>query len=261
MIVVRNLHKCYEGKVVLDGVDLNVESGQTVAIVGPSGVGKSVFLRQLIGLERPDSGDVFLGEWNVPRLRRKELYALRQRMGVVFQTGALLDSMTVEQNVRLPLRMHTRGTTAEVRARVDECLELVGMSGTEGLLPEHLSVGMRRRVGIARALALEPKYMFYDEPTAGLDPKMARVIGDLIGDLQREVRMTSVLVTHDMDLATRTSDRIALLYEATIAVEQSATAIASGGNPLLVSFMRGDLEPPEEEVPGEESKMMDLLQG
>jgi phospholipid/cholesterol/gamma-HCH transport system ATP-binding protein len=208
-----NVHKRFEELVVLDGVDFEVEKGETIALLGPSGTGKSVLLKHINGLIHPDRGEVYVDGQSVPHLRRREIAALRSRIGYVFQFGALFDSMNVAENIRLGI---TDAAFAEdavyCHSRVTECLELVNMPpDTARKFPAELSGGMRKRVGIARAIAGQPEYLLYDEPTSGLDPVNADIIDDLVVKLRDTLGVTSVVVSHDVRGAFRVADRVALL--------------------------------------------------
>jgi phospholipid/cholesterol/gamma-HCH transport system ATP-binding protein len=218
MIRLVNVHKRFEELVVLDGVDFEVEKGETIALLGPSGTGKSVLLKHINGLIHPDRGEVYVDGQSVPHLKRREIASLRSRIGYVFQFGALFDSMNVADNIKLGI---TNEDLAEdpgySGARVVECLELVNMpADTARKFPAELSGGMRKRVGIARAIAGQPEYLLYDEPTSGLDPVNADVIDDLVVKLRDTLGVTSVVVTHDVRGAFRVADRVALLKDGKI---------------------------------------------
>jgi phospholipid/cholesterol/gamma-HCH transport system ATP-binding protein len=213
MIEVVHLHKSFRDNHVLRGVDLTVTNGESITIIGQSGCGKSVLLKHLVGLLQPDSGSVIVDGRTITGARRSELYDIRKRFGVLFQGSALFDSMTVEQNVGLALRTHTKMSEAEIGRRIEECLILVSMDGTQKLKPAELSGGMKKRVGLARAIAMRPSYILYDEPTTGLDPITADSINDLVINLNHELSVTTVVVTHDMVSAYKVSDRIVMLHE------------------------------------------------
>ena len=218
MIRLVDVYKRFEDLIVLEGVDFQVEKGETIALLGPSGTGKSVLLKHINGLIHPDRGEVYVDGLLVPKLKRKELAALRSRIGYVFQFGALFDSMSVAENIKLGIT--DQACVADGKycsARVIECLELVNMSAdTARKYPAELSGGMRKRVGIARAIAGNPEYLLYDEPTSGLDPVNADVIDDLVVKLRDTLGVTSVVVTHDVRGAFRVADRVALLKEGKI---------------------------------------------
>lgn len=238
-VELRRLVKSFRGRPVLQGLDVVVHLGETYAIVGGSGTGKSVCLKHMIGLLHPDSGEVWVEGRNVTRLSEDEWVPVRRRFGMVFQGAALFDSLSVRENVAWPLREHLDASEDRIRERVRACLEAVGLPEVEELLPGELSGGMRKRVGIARAIALEPDIILYDEPTAGLDPANARRIGELIRSLQTRLRVTSVVVTHDMELCCQVSDRLGLLEEGRIAVEGSPEELRQSDPPALRQFLGG----------------------
>lgn len=245
-VELRDVHKAFGPKQVLRGVDLRVPVGQTLTLLGGSGSGKSVCLKHMIGLLRPDAGSVRVGSVEIGPLGERELVAVRKRFGMLFQTGALFDSLTVFENIAYPLREHLDLSEAELGQRVAECLEAVALPGIEGLLPDALSGGMRKRVGLARAVALRPEIVLYDEPTTGLDPVNAHRIGELILDLKRRLGVTSVVVTHDLEICFAVSDRVAFLHEGRVVEEGSPTQIRSASRPELRTFLEGfhDTEPP-----------------
>lgn len=242
MIELRNIHKRFGQQVVLDGVDFVVNEGETVALLGPSGTGKSVLLKHIIGLIRPDSGDVIVDDQDVCRLKRRELAALRSRIGYVFQNGALFDSMDVYDNVRLGITDEAKYLDEDFsHARVAECLKLVNLApDTMAKYPAQLSGGMRKRVGIARAIAGSPKYLLYDEPTSGLDPVNADVIDGLVRRLDNDLGVTSVMVTHDVRGAFRVADRLALLTGGKIVQQGTQEEFLSSQNPKVKEFLERD---------------------
>ncbi len=242
MIELRNIHKRFGQQVVLDGVDFVVNEGETVALLGPSGTGKSVLLKHVIGLIRPDSGDIIVDDQDVCRLKRRELAALRSRIGYVFQNGALFDSMDVYENVRLGISDEAKYQDEDYsRARVTECLKLVNLApDTMDKYPAQLSGGMRKRVGIARAIAGSPKYLLYDEPTSGLDPVNADVIDGLVRRLDNDLGVTSVMVTHDVRGAFRVADRLALLTGGKIVQQGTQEEFLSSQNPKVKEFLERD---------------------
>ena len=242
MIELRNVHKRFGQQVVLDGVDFVVQEGETVALLGPSGTGKSVLLKHIIGLIRPDSGTIIVDDQDVTRLKRRELAALRSRIGYVFQNGALFDSMDVYENVRLGITDETKYRDEDYsRARVTECLKLVNLAPeTLSKFPAELSGGMRKRVGIARAIAGNPKYLLYDEPTSGLDPVNADVIDSLVRRLDNEIGVTSVMVTHDVRGAFRVADRLALLSGGRIVQQGTQEEFLASQNPKVREFLERD---------------------
>jgi phospholipid/cholesterol/gamma-HCH transport system ATP-binding protein len=242
MILLRDVHKRFGSQVVLDGVDLDVQEGETLALLGPSGTGKSVLLKHIIGLIRPDSGIVMVDDEDVGKLRRKELAALRSRIGYVFQNGALFDSMSVFENVRLGITDEDKFRDEDyARERVAGCLKLVNLAPeVMTKYPAELSGGMRKRVGIARAIAGSPKYLLYDEPTSGLDPVNADVIDSLVKRLDNELGVTSVMVTHDVRGAFRTADRLALLTGGRIVQQGTQEEFLKSNNPKVQEFLERD---------------------
>jgi phospholipid/cholesterol/gamma-HCH transport system ATP-binding protein len=244
MIELRNVSKRFVEHVVLDGVDFTVDKGETVALLGPSGVGKSVLLKHIIGLIRPDSGEIIVDDMNVGLLKRKELSELRARIGYVFQNGALFDSMDVFDNIRLGItKQELYGDQDYCEERVKECLRLVNLQPEVAKkFPSERWGGMRKRVGIARAIAGKPTYLLYDEPTSGLDPVNADVIDGLVERLQQELGVTTVVVTHDVRGAFRVADRIALLWQAKIRAVGTAEEILASKDPAVQQFLERDLE-------------------
>jgi phospholipid/cholesterol/gamma-HCH transport system ATP-binding protein len=245
MIRLQDIHKSFGTKRVLEGFSLDVHEGETVAIIGYSGTGKSVAIKHIVGLLEPDRGTVFVDDLEVPKLTRPELYQLRARIGYVFQFAALFDSMTVGENVAMGLRKQGTHTEQQIAARVHEALELVDLPDAAPLLPVELSGGMRKRVGIARAIALKPKYLLYDEPTTGLDPVTSAVINEMMLRMQRTLGVTSILITHDMHSAYTVASRIAMLYEGTVRQVASVAEIQKTEDPVVRQFIEGrfDLDP------------------
>jgi phospholipid/cholesterol/gamma-HCH transport system ATP-binding protein len=237
-IELRGVRKAFGERVILDGVSLTVQDGETLAVIGYSGSGKSVLLKTIVRLLDADAGSVHVDGQDVAELRRRELFALRQRVGYVFQFAALFDSMTVFDNVAMGLR---RAGMAEpgVAERVQESLRLVEMDGYEARLPAQLSGGQRKRVGLARAIATRPRYVLYDEPTTGLDPVTTAVIDGLILKMARELGVTSVVVTHDMKSAYRVADRVAMLYEGGIRFVGTPDDIRNVEDPVVRGFIEG----------------------
>jgi phospholipid/cholesterol/gamma-HCH transport system ATP-binding protein len=236
-IEVDDLHARLGGREVLHGVSLRVEPGEALAILGPSGCGKTVFLKHVVGLLVPHRGEVRLDGVAVHHMDPATLRSVRSQMGVVFQGGALFDSLTVGENVAFPLRRHRRLAEERVQEIVAEMLNLVDMGGTQDLLPGELSGGMRKRVGIARALVLGPKVVLYDEPTAGLDPVTARAVDRLMAFLRERTRTTTVLVTHDLLTAFAVADRIAVMEAGRIVAAGSREEIRSSRHPLVRAFL------------------------
>ncbi len=243
-ICLQGVRKAFDGHKVLEGVDLDIARGESLVIIGSSGTGKSVLIKHIIGLLDPDAGTVMVEGTNVPDLRRDDLRALRQRMGMLFQYAALFDSMDVGGNVAFPLRQHTDWPVARIRDRVAEVLGWVGLQGTESKSPAELSGGMKKRVGLARAIALDPEIMLYDEPTTGLDPILGDQINDLILDLAERLNITSVTITHDMVSAYKIADRIAMLYQGKIEQMGTPEQIQNSDNAVVQQFIHGRAEGP-----------------
>lgn len=244
LIDVVNLSKAFGPKVVLSGVNLSVEEGESLVVLGGSGTGKTVLLRNIMGLLTPDSGHVAVEGKIISQLSRAELFQVRQSIGMCFQMAALFDSMTVFENVAFGLRRHQKMTEGQVTARVEECLALVGMRGTDKLKPAELSGGMKRRVGFARAIALKPKILLFDEPTTGLDPVMTDVIGKVILDLKHELGVTTITITHDLKSAFIIADRIALLFRGECIACQIPGEFRENPHPVVQQFLRGDADGP-----------------
>ncbi len=244
LIRVEGLHKSFGDLEVLRGTDLSVSKGESMVVIGGSGTGKSVLIKHIIGLLRPDEGKVTVDGRVVARLRRSDLGELRRGMGMLFQYAALFDSMTVGDNVAFALRQHTRMKAAEIADRVEEVLAMVGLSGVQDKWPAELSGGMKKRAGLARALALGPQIVLYDEPTTGLDPILADQINDLILDFQQRLSVTSVTITHDMTSAYKIGDRIAMLYEGRIEEVGTPAEIQNSSNPVVQQFIHGRAEGP-----------------
>lgn len=244
MIELKGVRKRFGEQVVLDGVDFVVREGETMALLGPSGTGKSVLLKHINGLIRPDAGKVLVDDLHVSSLKRQELAELRTHIGYVFQNGALFDSMNVFENIRLGLSDESKfSDLAYSRARVAECLKLVNLAPeTTDKFPAQLSGGMRKRVGIARAIAGAPKYLLYDEPTSGLDPVNANVIDALVKRLDKELGVTSVMVTHDVRGAFNVADKIALLSEGKIVLQGTPEEFRESDNPKVKAFLERDFE-------------------
>lgn len=239
MIRIRGLKKRLAGKQVLNGVDLDVEKGGTVVVMGRSGTGKSVLLKHIIGLMGPDQGSVQIDGREIVGLGDRELDEVRQHFGMLFQSAALFDSLTVGENVGLALREHRRLDDAEVRRRVAQRLEWVGLASVEDMKPASLSGGMRKRVGLARAIAMDPRYILYDEPTTGLDPIMADAINELIRSLQARLGVTSVVVTHDIASAYKVGDRLAMLHDGRVVFTGTPDETRRTDHPLVRQFIEG----------------------
>ncbi|MEE9607553.1 MAG: ABC transporter ATP-binding protein [Myxococcota bacterium] len=252
LVELRNVWKAFRGEQVLRGVDLAIRNGETFTILGGSGTGKSVCLKHMIGLLKPDSGQVFAFGREITDLSEERLVDVRKAFSMVFQSAALFDSLSVYENVAYPLREHLDGSEAQISERVRTCLEAVGMPGAEPLMPAELSGGMRKRVGVARAIALEPRVILYDEPTTGLDPANQRRIGELIRSLQQRLRVTSVVVTHELELCFAVSDRVALLKGGRITAEGTAEEMRESTHPDVRAFLAGEQDvasPPRSEAP------------
>jgi len=239
MIEVINLYKGFNKQPVLRGVNLTIREGETMVIIGRSGCGKSVLLKHIIGLMEPDEGQVVIDGQEMNRLKGQKLIQLRLQFAMLFQGAALFDSLTVSENVSFTLREHTPMTEKEIADRVQECLGVVGLSGIQNLKPAELSGGMRKRVGLARALALRPRFLLYDEPTTGVDPIMADVINNLIKSLHDRFKVTGIVVTHDMVSAYKVADRIAMLHEGKIIQVGSPDEIRQTPNPVVKQFILG----------------------
>lgn len=231
--------KSFGDNVVLDGLSLTIPEGQTTSIIGASGSGKSVALKHIVGLLRPDSGDVWVDGENVSRLDQESIYRLRRKVGYVFQFAALFDSMTIAENVGMGLRRMEDFPDEAIPDRVTDCLRRVDLSGYEDRLPSELSGGQRKRAGLARAIATEPKYILYDEPTTGLDPVTTAVIDELIVGLAEDLSVTGVVITHDMKSAFRISDRIAMLYDGRIRFEGSPDEVRGCEDDIVRGFVEG----------------------
>ncbi len=234
----QDLHKAYGPKQVLRGASLKVYRGEVLVILGGSGTGKSVTLRHMLGLEAPDSGRVLVEQEDITEFPEEELYRVRKKFGMLFQSGALFDSMTVFENIAFPLREHTEMSDNEIARAVREKLELVNLPNSEHLMPVDLSGGMRKRVGLARSIVLDPKVILYDEPTTGLDPITAQTINELIIDLQAKLNVTSVVVTHDIHSAFSVGDRIAFLNQGVFEWIGTMDEARDSDHPKLREFLK-----------------------
>ncbi|MEM6560542.1 MAG: ABC transporter ATP-binding protein [Planctomycetota bacterium] len=248
LVKLKNLHKRFGQLVVLDGVDLTVNAGETLVVLGASGSGKSVMLKHIVGLLRPDRGEVFFDNVRIDQLDERDLSDIRHRFGYLFQQGALFDSLTNLQNVGFPVRQHTRKTPEEVDAIAQRMLTLVGLPQVGHKMPSEVSGGQRKRVALARAIAMEPDIVFYDEPTTGLDPIRSDVISELILKLQRELKVTSIVVTHDMANAFKVGDRIVMLHKGKIIFDGTAEDIRCCADDRVQRFVKGEAD--EEELSG-----------
>ncbi len=239
MIRIVDLHKSFGPKQVLRGVSLEIGEGETMVVIGQSGSGKSVLLKHIIGMLKPDSGHVFVDGVDVTPLRPRELQPILRKFGMLFQGAALFDSLTVGENVAFGLKRYTRHSREEIAAIVSESLAEVGLRGVENLMPHELSGGMKKRVGLARAIAYQPRIILYDEPSTGIDPIRADSINDLINQLKRDHGVTSVVITHDMVSCYKVADRIAMLYDGVIIETGTPAEIQASANPIVRQFISG----------------------
>ena len=244
MITIRQLNYAIGAKRILRDVNLRVERGETLSVMGVSGSGKTTLLKIIAGLLRPSSGQVFVDLSDITKLAEDELNRVRHRLGVVFQYGALFDSLTVYENVSFALARHTHLSKAEIDDIVEEKLSLVGLPETQSLMPSQLSGGMRKRVGLARAIAMSPEVLLYDEPTSGLDPVMTTVIDDLVMGMHDRLGVTSVIVSHALPSIFRISDRIAMLHDGTIIASGTADEIRASKDERVQQFIQGKSEGP-----------------
>ncbi|GBD95449.1 MAG TPA: ABC transporter ATP-binding protein [Nitrospirae bacterium] len=244
MIELRDIHKSFEGNYVLRGADLKVEKGESLVVIGGSGSGKSVLLKHIIGLLKPDRGTVVIDSTDLSLLDEEGLNEIRKKFGMLFQSAALFDSMKVWENVGFGLKRHTRMTAPEIKEVAVRKLRMVGLVGIEDEMPSELSGGMRKRVGLARAIAMEPEILLYDEPTTGLDPIMADAINELIIKMREKLKVTSVAITHDMKSAYKIADTIAMLYNGVIIDSGSPEEIQNTSNPVVRQFIEGRAKGP-----------------
>ena len=251
MIRIDNVSKSFGQRHVLRDCTIEVDKGETLVVIGSSGTGKSTLLRIIIGLLEPDKGMVFVDGKNVHTLGTKELRALRVRMGYLFQSGALINWLTVGENVALPLKENFHWAKAKITEKVDHVLELVGLTGSRDLLPDQISGGMRKRAGLARSLVSDPEIILYDEPTTGLDPVTAHIIDRVILDLKEKLEVTSVVVSHDMAGTFRVADKVAMLYDGRIIAQGLPEEFQNSADPLVKQFVTGALEGPlSDRAPG-----------
>lgn len=239
-----DLYKSFESKDVLKGVNLDIQKGESMVIIGGSGSGKSVLIKHIIGLLKPDKGRVVIDGRVINKMEGRELNDFRKRFGMLFQAGALFDSLSVWENVGFSFLEHTNLSKQEIRLRVSDKLEMVGLEGVEDLMPAELSGGMKKRVALARAIAMEPEILLYDEPTTGLDPIMADVINELILTMKKKLKITSITITHDMKSAYKIADRIAMLFQGKIICIDSPEGILETSNPIVRQFITGSARGP-----------------
>ncbi|MGA1825873.1 MAG: ABC transporter ATP-binding protein [bacterium] len=244
MIEIQDVYKRFRDHKVLQGVNLHIKEGESMVVIGGSGTGKSVLLKNIIGLLKPDKGKVIIDKTDVGSLKGKKLNDFRKKFGMLFQGAALFDSLTIWENVGFGLIEHTSLSKKEIMEKVKEYLRMVGLEGIEMLKPSALSGGMKKRVGLARAIAMEPKILLYDEPTTGLDPIMADVINELIISLKKKLRITSLTITHDMTSAYKIADRIAMLYKGKIIDVDTPEHIRETNNPVVKQFITGSAKGP-----------------
>jgi phospholipid/cholesterol/gamma-HCH transport system ATP-binding protein len=244
MIQIRDLHKSFAAKKVLRGVNLDIEAGQTTTIIGGSGSGKSVLFKLIIGLMKPDAGSIRVDGEDITQMKERDLYRIADKFGMVFQGGALFDSMTVGENLAFGVKKNKGTAPAEIQAIIDRCLAQVGLSDIADLLPAELSGGMKKRVAIARAIAKKPSIIMFDEPTTGLDPIMADMINELIVKVNAAPEITSIAITHDMVSAYKISDKIAVLFDGRIIEIGSPAEIRGTKNEIVRQFIEGKAEGP-----------------
>ncbi|MCL2485034.1 MAG: ABC transporter ATP-binding protein [Endomicrobia bacterium] len=246
MIKVQGLSKSFGKKCVLRNINLEVKDGETLVIIGSSGTGKSIMLKNIVGLIRPTSGSIFVDGTDITKCSKTELHEAQKKMGYVFQEAALFDSLTIEENVAFGLKTLTNLGENEIKKRVIDCLNMVGLKNVEHLKPSELSGGMKKRAGLARAIAYEPKYVLYDEPTTGLDPIMTDVISDLIIAMRQHLKNTSIVVTHDMKSAYKIADRIIMLYLGEVIFNGTPEEIRNTDNAIVKQFVEGSSRGPIE---------------
>ena len=243
-ISIKGLTKSFGPQTVLEDITCDIPQGKITLMLGPSGTGKSVFLKHLVGLLKPDRGEIWIGEKNVPALNEKELYEVRRKFGVLFQDGALFGSMNIFDNVAFPLRQHTKKKESEVRSIVEEKLNMVGLTGAEKKLPGEISGGMKKRAGLARALVLDPEIVLFDEPDSGLDPVRTAFLNVLTMDLNKQLGATFIVVTHDIATAKQVADYIGMLYRRNLVKFGPAREMFTSDIPVVRQFLAGDTEGP-----------------
>jgi phospholipid/cholesterol/gamma-HCH transport system ATP-binding protein len=246
MIRVTDLHKSFGGTRVLQGVNLDVEKGETLVIMGQSGSGKSILIKHLIGLIMPDRGEIYVDGVEITSLSEEEHYKVRRKFAMLFQGAALFDSLTVLQNVSFGLERYTDHTHQKIEQMARQALHRVGLREVVNLMPFELSGGMKKRVGLARAIAYEPEIILYDEPSTGIDPIRADAINDLIIQMKNDMKVTSIVITHDMVSTYKVADRVAMLYQGKIIATGSPEEIRDSNNPIIQQFITGAAEGPIE---------------
>lgn len=244
MIRIKGLWKSFGDNKVLKGLNLDIETGETIVVIGQSGCGKSVLMKTIVGLLIPDDGEIEIENVSLKNISRKKLLEIRKKIGMVFQSSALFDSFSVWENVGLGLIEHSKMSQDEIMRIAREKLKLVGLSDVEDMYPAQLSGGMKKRVGIARAIAMNPQFVLYDEPTTGLDPIIADRINNLIIELQKELNITTIAVTHDIISAYKIADRIAMLYDGEIIFDGTPKEVQNTDNPYVQQFIKGEGEGP-----------------
>jgi len=244
MIVFRDLYKSFGTKHVLRGINLTVHEGETLFIIGASGTGKSVTIKHLVGLLKPDAGEIWLDGEEITHYDERQFMNVRKKCSMVFQNPALFDSLSVGENVAFPLRRHTKLSDAEIRERVGENLALVNMAGSGDAMPHEISGSMAKRVSLARSIALRPKYLLYDEPTTGADPITANTLNALIKDMARKLKVTSIVVSHDMESVRQVADRVAMLYQGNFIYDGKPSELSTTDNGFVRQFVSGSAEGP-----------------
>ena len=239
MIEIKDLKKSFGSKVVLNGVNLKIDEGMTTVVIGASGCGKSVLLKHVVGLLKPDEGSILIDGEDITKMNEKQVYAIRKKFGFLFQSSALFDSMTVGENVGIALRENTNTPKAEIDRIVSQKLGLVNLPGTEELMPSELSGGMKKRVGLARALATDPQYILYDEPTTGLDPITSETIDELMDSVakNKELKVTSIIVTHDIFTVYEVADRVAMMFDGIVHFDGTPAELTSTQDPIVREFL------------------------
>lgn len=244
MILIEDLHKSFKGAPVLQGVNLEIRDDETMVIIGPSGCGKSVLLKHIIGLLRPDRGRIVIDGEDITKFSERDLYRVREKFGMLFQSAALFDSLSTGENVGLWIKEHTSTPDDRIQEKVESILNLIGLRGVQDKRPSELSGGMKKRVGLARAIIHEPKFLLYDEPTTGLDPIMSDIINDLIITIRQKMHNTAIVVTHDMVSVYKVATRIAMLHKGQIIFTGTADEVRSTDNPLVQQFIKGSAKGP-----------------